>query len=93
MYNDYWMLDNGFLEREQYGDLRDLILRRHDERDTVTSAPNDMLITAYARMKLYDVSQLPVLNDDKIVGIVDECDVLTAAQQNPARFRDPCARP
>src|SRR5690606_35426853 len=27
MYNDYWMLDNGFLEREHHGDLRDLILR------------------------------------------------------------------
>src|SRR3546814_10219356 len=27
MYNDYWMLDNGFLEREPHGDLRDLILR------------------------------------------------------------------
>ncbi len=27
MYNDYWMLDNGFLEREHLGDLRDLILR------------------------------------------------------------------
>jgi len=22
MYNDYWMLDNGFLAREQRGDLR-----------------------------------------------------------------------
>ena len=28
MYNDYWMLDNGFLEREHHGDLRDLILPR-----------------------------------------------------------------
>src|SRR5690606_41676824 len=27
MYNDYWMLDNGFLERPQHGDLRDLRLR------------------------------------------------------------------
>ncbi|MBV9698180.1 MAG: cysteine synthase family protein, partial [Gammaproteobacteria bacterium] len=29
VYNDYWMLDQGFLEREQFGDLRDLIARRH----------------------------------------------------------------
>ena len=27
MYNDYWMLDQGFLERETHGDLRDLIMR------------------------------------------------------------------
>ena len=25
LYNDYWMEDQGFIEREQYGDLRDLI--------------------------------------------------------------------
>ncbi|MGH8113717.1 MAG: PLP-dependent cysteine synthase family protein, partial [Rhodanobacteraceae bacterium] len=27
VYNDYWMLDNGFLDRQPTGDLRDLILR------------------------------------------------------------------
>ena len=28
VYNDYWMLDQGFLQRERFGDLRDLIARR-----------------------------------------------------------------
>ncbi len=28
VYNDYWMFDQGFLERERFGDLRDLIARR-----------------------------------------------------------------
>ena len=37
---------------------------------------DDLLITAYNRMKLYDVSQLPVMDGDHIVGIVDESDVL-----------------
>ena len=61
MYNDYWMLDNGFLERQPHGDLRDLILRPYSQRDTVVVGPNDLLVTAYQRMKLYDVSQLPVM--------------------------------
>ena len=39
MYNDFWMLDNGFLEREQHGDLRDLILRPFAARDTVVVGP------------------------------------------------------
>ena len=38
VFNDYWMIDQGFLKREQFGDLRDLITRRHDERATVTIA-------------------------------------------------------
>ena len=36
VYNDYWMLDQGFLQREQFGDLRDLITRRHWEKAAIT---------------------------------------------------------
>lgn len=89
MYNDYWMLDNGFIERPRYGDLRDLILRPYNQRDTVVVGPEDLLITAYQRMKLYDVSQLPVIEDGELVGIVDESDVLLHVYGDEARFRDP----
>lgn len=89
MYNDYWMLDNGFLARQSSGDLRDLILRPFSQRDTVVVGPNDLLVTAYQRMKLYDVSQLPVMDGDSIVGIVDESDVLLHVYGDESRFRDP----
>ena len=89
MYNDYWMLDNGFIEREQQGDLRDLILRPYSQRDTVVVGPADLLVTAYQRMKLYDVSQLPVMDGDNIVGIIDESDALLHVYGDEARFRDP----
>lgn len=89
LYNDYWMLDNGFIEREQYGDLRDLILRPYSRRDTVVLAPTDLLVTAYQRMKLYEISQLPVMEGDRIVGILDESDVLLHVYGDEARFRDP----
>jgi cystathionine beta-synthase len=91
MYNDYWMLDNGFLERPQYGDLRDLILRPYAQRDTVVVGPNDSLTVAYQRMKMYDVSQMPVMEDDRIVGIVDESDVLLHVYGDEKRFLDPVA--
>ncbi|HBD20810.1 MAG TPA: cystathionine beta-synthase [Arenimonas sp.] len=91
MYNDYWMLDNGFIERPQHGDLRDLILRPYAQRDTVVVGPNDTLHVAYQRMKMYDVSQLPVMDGEKIVGIVDESDVLLHVYGNEARFRDSVA--
>ena len=89
MYNDYWMLDNGFLARDQQGDLRDLILRPFSQRDTVVVGPNDLLVTAYQRMKLYDVSQLPVMDGELLVGIVDESDVLLHVYSDESRFRDP----
>src|SRR5436190_16393498 len=32
VYNDFWMPDQGFIERKRYGDLLDLISRRHHDR-------------------------------------------------------------
>jgi cystathionine beta-synthase len=89
LYNDYWMLDNGFLDRQPTGDLRDLILRPYAQRDTVVVGPNELLVTAYNRMKLYDVSQLPVMDGEKIVGILDESDLLMHVYGDENRFRDP----
>jgi cystathionine beta-synthase len=91
MYNDYWMLDNGFIEREQHGDLRDLILRPYSQRDTVVVSPRDLLVTAYQRMKLYEISQLPVMDGERLAGILDESDVLLHVYGDEARFRDPVA--
>ena len=86
MYNDYWMIDQGFIERESFGDLRDLITRRHADHDDYTVKPDDTLFVAYSRMRLYDVSQLPVLDDERIVGIVDESDILLAVYDHEDHF-------
>jgi len=89
VYNDYWMLDQGFLEREKFGDLRDLIARRHWEHAAVTVNVTETVLAAYRRMKLYDVSQVPVMEDGRIVGIVDEEDILMEVFSNPQHFNEP----
>ncbi|NCF61324.1 MAG: pyridoxal-phosphate dependent enzyme [Gammaproteobacteria bacterium] len=89
MFNDFWMRDQGFMEVESHGDLRDLIARPYQSHDTVTVSPDEPLANAYKRMKLYDVSQLPVMADEKLVGILDESDLLLAVAENPGRFDDP----
>lgn len=89
MFNDYWMIDQGFLERPRHGDLRDLVSRRHADRATITVAPDDTLLVAYSRMKLYDVSQLPVIDGEKVAGIVDESDILLRVYEHEERFREP----
>lgn len=86
MYNDFWMEDQGLLSRDNFGDLRDLIARRHEEGAVVAANPEDSLAAAYQRMKLYDVSQLPVLVGDLCVGIIDESDILLAVEEHNALF-------
>jgi cystathionine beta-synthase len=87
MFNDYWMQDQGFLRGPARGDLRDVIGRSTEKGSVVAISPRDSLLVAYGRMKLYDVSQLPVLEDERIVGLLDESDVLFAATRDPAAFR------
>lgn len=89
VYNDYWMIDQGFIERPKFGDLRDLIVRSHKEHATVTVSAEETVLAAYRRMKLYDVSQLPVMKEGKIVGIVDEEDILLEVFANPNHFNEP----
>ena len=87
LYNDQWMLDQGLLARQRYGDLRDVISRRVEEGGVVSVAPGDTLLTAFARMRLADVSQLPVLEGEQLVGVIDESDLLLSVHADAARFR------
>lgn len=90
IYNDYWMVDNGFIKRDKHGDLRDLIMRPYAQHATIIAAPDDLLATAYNRMKLYDVSQLPVMDEnDRIAGIIHESDLLLQVEDETDRFTKP----
>ena len=90
MFNDFWMAEQGFLRRPQHGDLRDLISRRHEDSDVVFVGPDDTLLTAFKRMRLAEISQLPVLNAaGAAIGILDESDLLLRVQGSAERFRDP----
>jgi cystathionine beta-synthase len=55
----------------------------------VTVSSTEPVMAAYRRMKLYDVSQLPVMQNGRIVGIVDEEDILLEVFANPKHFNEP----
>ncbi len=89
MYNDFWMEEQGFLPRPATGDLRDIIGRPHDEGGTVSVGPDDTLLTAYKRMRVNEVSQLPVLECGRVAGLLDESDLLLRVVDDERRFADP----
>ena len=86
VYNDNWMIDQGLLSRPHFGDLRDIVARRYEEGSVVKVAPTDTLKTVFQRMRYADVSQLPVIEDGRIVGLIDESDVLLRVQADPSHF-------
>jgi cystathionine beta-synthase len=89
MYNDFWMAEQGFVERPEQGDLRDLISHRAEKGEVITVGPEDTLLTAFKRMRSGEVSQLPVLNGNgRAVGIIDESDLLVKVLRDPCKFND-----
>ena len=86
-FNDSWLADQGLLERTNHGDLRDIIARPMDSGDMVTVTSDDNLITTYKRMRMFDVSQLPVVDAGKIVGLIDESDILLGLFEDKDSFQ------
>ena len=76
VFDDLWLVEQGLDERERHGNLRDLVARSFREGQIVHVGPHESLFNAYGRMRRADVSQLPVIEEGKLVGIVDESDIL-----------------
>jgi cystathionine beta-synthase len=89
MYNDFWMAEQGFVQRPPHGDLSDLITHRAEAGEVISVGPNDSLLTAFKRMRQADISQVPVVDESgRAVGILDESDLLVKVHRDPAHFND-----
>jgi cystathionine beta-synthase len=80
IYNDDWMRERGFLDKELM--VRDL-LKAHANKELITVDAEDKVRQALQLMKEYDISQMPVMKDEKIVGSVSENTILTFILENP----------
>jgi cystathionine beta-synthase len=80
VFNDDWMRERGFLEDEMK--VSDLISRKKD-RQFFTVQAGDSVRQAFNTMKSHDISQMPVMDGDKIVGSITETQVLHFLLANP----------
>jgi cystathionine beta-synthase len=86
IYNEYWLDDHGMVMKDEAHDLSDLITRPHTAKNAITVLPSDTLAGAYRKMKMYDVSQLPVMGGGKLLGLISEMDILLGITGNPSGF-------
>ncbi|MEI6408527.1 MAG: pyridoxal-phosphate dependent enzyme [Bacteroidota bacterium] len=89
IYNDDWMRERGFLNDEMK--LSDLIARKKDRRFIGVQAA-DTVRNAFNLMKSHDISQLPVLDADKIVGSITENQILHILLENPLQNSEKALR-
>lgn len=74
--DDAWMRQNGFAERNWEHETCADLVRKLPRRSLVTATGEDTLLDAVHRMKEHGISQLPVVEDGRVVGIVTESDLL-----------------
>lgn len=86
IYNQNWLHDHGLDDVTETHDLRDLIARPYLKGNVIWVSPDEVLQRVYSKMKMFDVSQVPVIDNGKIVGLIDESDVLLAVVGNSAGF-------
>ena len=93
VYNDAWLADQGLSDRELHGDLSDLITRKYEKGDVVVAGPDDTLDTAFKRMRGADVSQLPIIDEGRLVGILDESDIVHIMNTDEITRKERFAKP
>jgi cystathionine beta-synthase len=78
VFDDDWMRENGFLERAWIDHrVRDLQVAKPEEQ-LITARSTDLVTEVVARLKQYNYSQLPVVEEDgRLLGIVSEIDLLS----------------
>lgn len=80
LYNDDWMRERGFLDDELT--VNDIINKQKTE-PFIAVKSTDTVRTAFEFMKNKDISQLPVMDEDEIIGGLTDSSVLSFLLENP----------
>ncbi len=83
--DDRWMRENGFTERTWETATLGDVLRSAPRRPLVTAGSGEPVGAVVERMKKEAVSQVPVVDDGHLVGIVTETDLLRGLLEGRAR--------
>ncbi|MCB9741675.1 MAG: pyridoxal-phosphate dependent enzyme [Alphaproteobacteria bacterium] len=88
IFNDLWMKENGFLEPDSsLGTVREL-LEHKGKRGVISVSPDATVSEVIGTMKLHGISQVPVLDDGRLAGILSETRLLERALQGtPGKTR------
>jgi cystathionine beta-synthase len=87
--NDEWLKDAGLIERDDgMGGIVDDILQKKKQQ-VISAAPGDALGIVIDRMKTHGISQLPVVEPGKLLGLVSEVKVLNALVKGEATMKSP----
>lgn len=80
IFNDDWMRERGFINAAK--NALDLI-QSHKNLKLITAAPGELVGNVIARMREYNISQVPVVRDGEFVGSLNDSDLFQKLIENP----------
>jgi cystathionine beta-synthase len=89
--DDAWMRESGFTESRWESNTVGDMLRALPPRELYTARPEETVAEACDRMKEHGVSQLPVVDGGRLVGMLAESDVLSRIVHGHAKLTDTVA--
>jgi len=90
VYDDDWMRENSFLEDTAgHGTVAGIVSARR--QPLVSAKPGDSVAAAIALMKKHGISQIPVIDGDKLLGEIAEVTLLKAMISDPGTVDHPVA--
>ena len=89
LYNDEWMRENQMLEVERVTASTLLAAKSDGAPELVTVTPGQTVRQALNLMDTYDVSQLPIVENDECVGALDEASLMARAIAQPVVLEQP----
>jgi cystathionine beta-synthase len=82
MFNDDWMRDRGFLSDEQTKAIN--LIDKHKHLKLVTAKTSETVHDVIQRMRKYDISQIPVINDQgEFVGSLNDSHLFSRLIEQP----------
>ena len=85
VYNDDWMRDRGFLAPANK--LAKDLIDNHSHLPLVTVSPTEPLSNAARLMKVHDITQIPVMQNGKQVGSIDDHTMLSCMLDHPVNSK------
>lgn len=82
VYNDDWMRERGFLKDEVIT-AKSIIERKKDLNLLISASAEDSIIEAFHKMKEKGLTQLPVIENEKVLGSISENKILHLLIDNP----------
>jgi cystathionine beta-synthase len=83
IFNDDWMIANGFLsEGKRRATVGDVLRAKTPLPPIITVTENDTVKTALDLLRQYEISQIPVMHGHEVIGSINDVGVMQAVFEN-----------